>query len=581
MESKITYKYSNFSLLVIAVLAVVISCIFKWSYAENPINFMGGDAEDYYSSLISTFINGDVAHQSREVWFLIKTNTGTINQHPVGVAVLLLPFFLLAYAYASLFHFPVDGLSFPFQIAVGLAAFVYAMIGLIFIKKLFQLRGISDKVTALILPLLFFGTNLMHYTLSEAGMSHIYSFSMISVFLYQSAKFVQQRENKNLLAAFAIVGLIILLRPNNVFIVLGIFFWFSSLQEFKDFFRSLFKNKIFYFSFLLTASIVFLQSLLWYFQSKQFFHQTYKADGFYWLNPQVLKMLLGFDGGFFIYTPLCLLFLLGLIVVYRENKFAFVAFSSLFVLVFYLFGSYCSYTFFDGLGIRVLVDYYAVFALLGAKLFMQAQHTKWVIATVLLFAVLFSFLSLIYTYQANRSIMLRAGMTFTKWKYIFLKTGKDYQNCLGGSHELKPYAAKQPLVSLSAEMPANTSFDYTGKDFGLNMHFDSLGFNSNRIHVKVDCKRREKTMNAAKDAFICMSLEDKATHKNKYYVQFKLNEVPSTTCCDESDYHYSMNASADFKRDDLLSVYVWNINKEAFLINKFSVQIYNYNYHIN
>ena len=309
MESKITYKYSNFSLLVIAVLAVVISCIFKWSYAENPINFMGGDAEDYYSSLISTFINGDVAHQSREVWFLIKTNTGTINQHPVGVAVLLLPFFLLAYAYASLFHFPVDGLSFPFQIAVGLAAFVYAMIGLIFIKKLFQLRGISDKVTALILPLLFFGTNLMHYTLSEAGMSHIYSFSMISVFLYQSAKFVQQRENKNLLAAFAIVGLIILLRPNNVFIVLGIFFWFSSLQEFKDFFRSLFKNKIFYFSFLLTASIVFLQSLLWYFQSKQFFHQTYKADGFYWLNPQVLKMLLGFDGGFFIYTPLCLLFL--------------------------------------------------------------------------------------------------------------------------------------------------------------------------------------------------------------------------------------------------------------------------------
>jgi len=194
---------------------------------------------------------------------------------------------------------------------------------------------------------------------------------------------------------------------------------------------------------------------------------------------------------------------------------------------------------------------------------------------------LFSYFSLIYTYQANRSIMLRAGMTYTKWKYIFLKTGKDYQNCLGGSHELKPYAAKQPLVSLSAEMPDNTSFDYTGKDFGLNMYFDSLGFNSNRIHLKVDCKRREKTMNAAKDAFICMSLEDKATHKNKYYAQFKLNEVPSTTCCEEIDYHYSMNASADFKSDDLLSVYVWNVNREAFLINKFSVQIYNYNYQIN
>ena len=91
----------------------------------------------------------------------------------------------------------------------GFAALFYALIGLVYLKKLFQLHNIGDKTTSIIVLALFFGTNLLNYTLSEAGMSHVYSFSLISVFLYHSSRFVLQRENKQRkLKLFMIISMI-------------------------------------------------------------------------------------------------------------------------------------------------------------------------------------------------------------------------------------------------------------------------------------------------------------------------------------------------------------------------------------
>jgi hypothetical protein len=577
----INYKISGYSVYATIILAIIISIAFKWSYTAYPVNFMGGDAEDYYSSLISTFINKDLTQQSRDVWFLLKTDHGTINQHPIGVAVLLLPFFLVALFIAPVLNFPVDGLSLPFQVAVAVAGLFYAVTGLYFLRKLCRLNNINDKITAIIIPLIFFGTNLLNYTLSEAGMSHVYSFGLISAFLYLTCRYVNFRENKILYISAAVLGLILLVRPNNIFAVLFIFIWFRNFNECGQFFKDLFSNRNFYFAALLTFGIFFLQNIVWYLQTGLFFHHTYKADGFYWLNPQIFKMLFGFNAGFFIYTPLCLLLMGGLVVLYKKNRFSFLAVSGIFLLLFYFFASYCSYTFFDGLGIRVLVDYYALFGFLGAKLFNEVSG-KYSFGFIFSAALLLAFLNLIYCYQANRGIILRAGMNYNKWKYVFLKTGKEYQDCLGGSNELTPYSPNHPEAALKDQFNINnTPFNYADKDFGVVLAFDSIGFDSNRVKVRVDCSRRELYANSSKDAYICMSLEDRKSKENKFYAQFRLNETPSKDCCDVVEYNYTANLAADFNHNDRLSVYVWNTNRQPFYIDKFSVEIYNYNYKIN
>ena len=90
---------------------------------------------------------------------------------------------------------------------------------------------------------------------------------------------------------------------------------------------------------------------------------------------------------------------------------------------------------------------------------------------------------------------------------------------------------------------------------------------------------KELFVNSSKDALICFSLDDSKSHQNKAYFQCKLNEIPSSNLKEE-EYNYSANINADFKTSDHLSVFIWNINKQAFYISKFNIKIYNYNYQI-
>jgi len=320
--------------------------------------------------------------------------------------------------------------------------------------------------------------------------------------------------------------------------------------------------------------------LVWQAKEHSFFSNRYAPYGFSWLKPHFIKMLFGFNAGFFVYTPLCFLFLFGLISLYKQNKFLFYSTTIFLLGLFYFLSAYSAYTYFDGLGIRVLVDYYSVFALLGAKLFMNLESEKLLFIGILTIALFFSAMSLLYSYQSKKDILLQSGMTRKQWQYIFLKTDKSYQNCLGGSNDLIPYSKEEAKLLLEKTLPLEIPFDYSKKDFGIVIPFDSIGFTSNRVLIKVNVKRSETFANASKDAMICIALEDKQK-QNKGYAQFKLNETPSTDCCAEREYFYQYAMFGNFQPDDRMLIYVWNINKEAFSINKFSTQVYNYNYQIN
>lgn len=574
MDSTLKYKFSHYAIGLSGLIAVIFSYAFVWK--NGGVNFIDGDTEYYYYYLQSTFVNQNLIHYE---WL---TDANGLHHHPVGLSLLLLPFFSLAYLYARLFDFPVDGFSAPFQVAISLAAITFLIVGLNFLKKLLRLNGISDRVAALTILLVFAGTNLFHYSVIEPAMSHVYSFCLIAVFLYHSCRYVLLRQNRNLLLATLALGFILLLRPNNVFIVFSLLFWFNSKHSAITFFKGLVRNKIFYLGIALLFVFGLLQLLTWHVKENSLYSNRYAGFGFHWLKPHLLQMLFGFDAGFFIYTPLCFIFLLGLIPLFKQNRYAFYSYIFFFFILFYFLASYSAYTYFDGLGIRVLVDFYALFALLGAKLFMLVESKNLVFGTLLLFSMLFSYISLVYSYQEHHNILLRAGMTYNKWKYIFLKTGPDYQNCLGGANDLTPYADKEPAAALEkqASMLAEP-FDYTKKDFGVVVAFDSIGFNSNQVHLKINCSRKELVQNASKNAMICASFEDRLEHKNKAYAQFLLNETPATNCCEEKEYAYSCTMHGDFKTNDRLSVYIWNIDRQPFLVSEFSVHVYNYNYQIN
>lgn len=563
-----TYKYSAYSIWLSFFGALLVSCFFVRNQ-PTAVNLLDGDARYYYYYLQSTFIDAKLAHYD---WL----NSATpVTHHPAGLSLLLLPFFLIGLCAAHLFHFPLTGISAPFQVSVATAALAYGIIGLIYLRNLLRLNGISDKVTALIITLTFFGTTLLHYTLNEGGMSHVYSFCLIAVFMYHSCRFVREQSNKHLIYASAMFAMILLVRPNNVPVIFTVFFWFTNRKQCLAFFRNLIHRRIFYSGVCVLLLILCIQPLVWLWKENTFFADRYASYGFYWTRPAFVKMLFGFNGGFFIYAPLCLLFLAGLAHVYKTNRFLFYASSGFILLLFYFFSAYSAYTYYDGIGIRVLVDYYAVFALFGAKLFTAVETQKVLFSSLTTVAFLLASLNLVYCYQISHGIMLRSGMTFKQWKYIFMRTGNDYQNSLGGCNDLVPYS-KEP-VSAALVSGTNSTFDYAKKDFGISAAFDSIGFASKRIFMKLTIARKEAYPNSSRGAMLCAELQDKAGNK-KSNMQFKLNETPSSTCCEETTYHYTATMEADFKTTDRLSVYLWNTQLQPFFINTFSVEVYNYNY---
>lgn len=570
MTLDLKYKLSSYAIAFSGLLAVIVSYFFIWK--NNTVNYAGGDAEYYYYYLRSTFID------SKFINYRWLSDPNGLHHHPVGLSILLLPFFLVALFVAKLFGFQLDGVSPPFQFMILFAAIAYALLGLFYIKKLFKLNNISDTISAIVLLILFLGTNLFHYTIAESGMSHAYSFCFVAMFLYHSYQFIHTNKTSYLIYSALIFATILLLRPNNIFVLFTSLFWFKSSAELKLFLSSLLTSKRFYVSVGLVLLIYSLQPITWLIKENTLYSNRYAGFGFHWLKPQFLQMLFGFDGGFFIYTPVCFLFLLGLIPIYQQNRFAFYAFILFFIGLFYFLSSYSAYTYFDGLGIRVLIDFYPVFAFLGAKWFISANTIQLSLSLVL--ATLFSYLSLVYFYQENKSILLRAGMNYNKWRYVFLKLDSKYINCLGGSNDLAPYAKTEPNVSLSSNLELNEPFNFTNKEFGVAIVFDSVGFVSNQVQLKIACSRKEIFEDASKNALVCAVLEDKQKH-TKIYNSFKLNETPADNCCEWKEYNYTLTLHGDFKQSDKLTVHLWNKELQPYLINKFSVQVYNYNYQLN
>jgi hypothetical protein len=427
---------------------------------------------------------------------------------------------------------------------------------------------------------LFFGTTLFQYSVVEPAMSHVYSFAAISAFLYFYASFVNTKTNQYLLLSALMLGLILLIRPNNILIVLFVPFLYESGKDFISGVKGLLNRNAFYYSIALLLLFVVFQLLIWMRFENTLFSDRYAAYGFDWLHPHLFEVLFGFEAGLFVYTPLCLLFLLGVFPVFRESKYRFMVIFGFLAVLIYFFSAYSAYTYFDGLGIRVLVDYYAVFALLAAKLFMHFNEKLVLFTSVLIPALVLVFINLVYTYQSSAGILLRSGMNFEKWSYVFLKTSDKYKACLGGMNDYPPYSVSHVNAILSQSLVLSENFNFSEKEFGAGLRFDSLTFYSNRIFLNISCTRSETKINSSNRAFVCVALEDGNSKTVKSYFQFKLNETPSETCCESKTFNYSVTMQANIKKGDNIMIYIWNSEKQNFMVEAFSAEIFNYNYQI-
>ncbi|MEI6898468.1 MAG: hypothetical protein WCL00_01215 [Bacteroidota bacterium] len=425
-----------------------------------PINFPDGkpkggteffaDKAAYYVYLPATFIyKWDVKkfpekidERTRGFTLHYKSNR-LIIKTTCGVALMLTPFFIPTHLIAKLFSLQPDGFSEFYQLMMTLPGIFYLVLGLFFLRR-FLAGYCKEWISYLAVFLLFAGTNLFFYSVDEGLMSHVYSFFLFSLALYMVRKMNngQSASFKLWLLLCFVFSLAILIRPTNIFFMsILAFLDIKSLKEMIQRFRFCLMPKQ-SLSFLIIFILTWVpQMLYWHYLSGHYIYNSYPDEGFTNLaHPMIIPFWFAPLNGLFLYTPLALFFIAGLIFMFIKRVPNALFIFSLFTLLSSLFSSWLTWFFGGSFGCRPLVEYFALLSLPFAILLERIFAIKNLFSRSILFVIigLFSYYSLrmsvhyncfegsIWSWDDYKAYLSNAGILhFPKKTYNYLN---DFEN---------------------------------------------------------------------------------------------------------------------------------------------------------
>ena len=346
------------------------------------------DAKGYYAYLPALLIYGDLNfgfYDKVEVENTYDQNLiydyrayyegRCINKYYAGESFLVLPFFATAHLISHFYGYPTDGYSRLYVISITIAALFYLLIGLMALRRTFFLFGISEFNSLIVISTLIFGTNLFYYSIGEVGMTHVYSFSMMSLFIYQVSKYFNEFQAKHIVYGAIFLGLIILIRPINAIIIFSIPFLSQNVNNFMRGIKNYFLGwKILMLSIVIILSICSIQLIIYKCQTGTFFVYSYGKEGFNFGSPQIANFLFSYKKGFFLYTPICLISLFGFASIWKDKFKVITLFCFLFVVV-YTLSSWWMWYYGGSFSSRVMVDFLPFYAILLGLLLQGTSKT--------------------------------------------------------------------------------------------------------------------------------------------------------------------------------------------------------------
>tara|TARA_B110000046_G_scaffold57595_1_gene64302 strand:+ start:22831 stop:24132 length:1302 start_codon:yes stop_codon:yes gene_type:complete len=423
------------SLVSISIAVIAINLLLVNSNINfGPNDWKGAlesDAKGYYAYLPAIFIHQDLNFSFLEeneakyaqhhiYWDYRSTVNGVaINKCFIGVSVLQAPFFLIAHAISYIDHQDLDGYSKWYMLFISISSIFYHLVGLYFFSKLLQFFKVRPEVIALLLFSISFGTNLYVYTLVEAGMSHSYSFCLVSVFIWACYRAFVLKQDNQFWKCSLLVGLIVISRPVNAMIVLFIPFLFSAFSEFVLRLKDIFTNWKSIMQLILPFVLMISIQLIYYkLATGKFFVYSYNEEGFIFSNPEWINFLFSYKKGLFLYTPIYLVATLSLFF----NKSLPIVRKLLWFLamgtVIYVFSSWWMWFFGGGFSGRVIVDYIPLFMLPLGLFLNQVKPKRGVIISSVI--VLLIVVCQIQSYQYRYYEIHYSEMTKEKYWDVFL-----------------------------------------------------------------------------------------------------------------------------------------------------------------
>ena len=435
-----TNIYPKISIFLIVIVAGWYGIqVAKWRSNE----IINHDAVSYWAYLPAAFIYHDLGFKftgdlpedfEGRIWTHSAKNGNQVLKMTMGNSLLWTPFFLAAHGYTHVSEYQSDGYSLPYSIAIFIAGLFYLAIGLIFLKKTLKFY-FSDLTIALVLILLVFGTNLLHYAVIEPGMSHVYSFCLFSIYLFVTMRWSTNQSWSNSIKFGLLTGLIILVRPSNIIVVLVPLLWgVTGIESLKAKLLIFFKNRFRIISAAFIALIVFsLQIIYWKSVTGELFYYSYGDEGFFFLHPHIIDGLFSYRKGWLIYTPVMLFALFGFWYLRKQIPASFVPVLIFMVLNIYMVFSWWCWWYGGSFSARTMVESYAFLSLPLAAVITKISEKRRIVRGI--WIIIFGTLVWVNLFQMRQyriSLLHWDSMSKKAYWGIFLKNyfPEKYQEML-------------------------------------------------------------------------------------------------------------------------------------------------------
>ncbi|MDX1908340.1 MAG: hypothetical protein SF053_14990 [Bacteroidia bacterium] len=432
------HPFSLMSWLLIGLVAAGIRGCYIQPAPDTAWNALTYDAFGYYMYLPAALIYGDMTdpdwiepmHARYRVkggdklyQTIVQADGRHVYKYLGGVALMQLPFFLCAHGLAPVLGFPADGFSAPYQGAVILASFFYGLLGLWVLRRVL-LRYYSDRITAAVLVLITLATNWVQYIAVDGAMSHIYIFPLYALILHLTRMWHEHPRSVVAWAGGWVIGLATICRPTELIMLFIPLLWGLHTREAARAKWALVQQHLPQAGWALAGGLMGLlpQLVYWHYATGHFLFDVGSKWNF--LSPWI-RVLTGFEKGWFVYTPVTILFVVGFW--YMRGQPFRVAVITFCLLNFWIVTAWSDWRYGASYSARALVQSYPVLALALAGLLTHIARTRWRLPVAVLAGYLL-IVNLFQIYQYNAGILRYDENSLEYYRSIYLNPGaKAYE----------------------------------------------------------------------------------------------------------------------------------------------------------
>ncbi|MBW6484132.1 MAG: hypothetical protein K0B10_13855 [Vicingaceae bacterium] len=611
MQIKFNHIKNNLSKIALLLIAVI-TIVFTYNnrVVENKWErAIDSDGRGYYAYLPAVFIYQDwdwgfVFENEKKLYpntpyvagdYLNTVDNDLVNRYFSGTALLMLPFFLLAMGFSYLLGFPIDGYSMPFFIAIIFASLFYFLAGLYFIRKTLLKYNFSELTIAVVLISFGLGTNLFHYATIETSMSHVYSFFLISLFIYYAKSLSENYTFKRIIKLGLVVSLIFLVRPTNVLVVLFLPFFFSDGKSLIAFLKKYVTDyKALFITILIFILIVSIQPIFYYLQVGKPWVYAYYDAKLILSEPHLIKVLFSYRKGLFVYTPITFIAILGLIFLIKKNKFQTITWLLAFMVFTYILSSWSWWWYGGSFGMRPFIELFPLFTILLAIL-VQAFKKIYFKGIIILLLLLLCRVNFIQAYQYRTFILHWNLMNKESYWKVFLKTDLKYSGVLWTETDYnKPFNGKlilnsendfeEPMenwhsnentINFNKAKSGNriTSVSENGiygETFSTPLHWEESKKESIVIKITSDLF----AITDSSEAKLVVALQDSTKENTKHWSAKPNLSVFDKSIINQWYKHYYTVKIDSCEKGDILSIYFLNTGKSPFYIDNMKIEAY-------